>query len=257
LSAFPAIFVSHGAPTLALEDGAAHQFLRGYGELLGRPRAIVAASAHWATAAPAVCAAATPETIHDFAGFPRALYQIAYPAPGAPALARRAAQLLAHSGIECALDERWGLDHGAWVPLMLMYPAADIPVLQIALQPQLGTRHHYQLGRALAPLRDEGVLILGSGGATHNLRELGPPGAPPPAWASAFSGWLNDTIAAGETEALLDYRALAPQAARNHPTEEHLLPLFVAAGAAASARGRRVHTSTTYGSLIMDAYVFD
>jgi 4,5-DOPA dioxygenase extradiol len=254
---FPAVFVSHGAPTLALEDGAAHQFLRGYGAALGRPRAIVVASAHWATAAPAVCAVAQPQTIHDFSGFPRALYQLSYPAPGAPELAQRASELLATAGIDCMLDEAWGLDHGAWVPLMLMYPAADIPVLQIALQPQLGTRHHFDIGRALAPLRDEGVLILGSGGATHNLRELGPPGSAPPAWAKDFSGWLDEMVTAGNIDSLLDYRKLAPQAVRNHPTEEHFLPLFVAAGAAASGRGRRVHTSTTYGSLMMDAYTFD
>jgi 4,5-DOPA dioxygenase extradiol len=257
VTAFPSVFVSHGAPTLALEDGAAHQFLRGYGEVLGRPRAIVVASAHWTTAAPAVCAATTPKTIHDFSGFPRALYQLSYPAPGAPELAQQATGLLAKAGIDSALDEGWGLDHGAWVPLMLMYPAADIPVLQIALQPHLGTAHHYALGRALAPLRDDGVLILGSGGATHNLRQLGSPDTPPPAWASDFSAWLYDTIGAGQTEALLNYRALAPQAKQNHPTEEHFLPLFVAAGAAASPRGRRVHTSTTYGSLMMDAYAFD
>ncbi len=257
MTAFPAVFVSHGAPTLAIDDGAAHQFLRGYGEALGRPRAIVVASAHWVTAAPAVCAVNTPKTIHDFSGFPRALYQIAYPAPGAPALAQRASALLANAGIDCALDQDWGLDHGAWVPLLLMYPAADIPVMQIALQPHLGTQHHFALGHALAPLREEGVLILGSGGATHNLSQLGSSAAPPPAWASDFSAWLNDTISAGQTEAMLNYRALAPNAVQNHPTEEHLLPLFVAAGAGSAVRGRRVHTSTTYGSLMMDAYAFD
>lgn len=254
MTAFPAVFVSHGAPLLALEDGPAHRFLRGFGEFLGRPRAIVVASAHWTTAAPAVSSAAIPATIHDFGGFPPALYQLGYPAAGDPVLAGRVASLLAAAGIACASDPDRGLDHGAWVPLMLMYPAADIPVLQIALQPALGTRHHFALGHALAPLREDGVLILGSGGATHNLRELGAPDAPPPAWASAFSAWLEQTVAAGATERLLDYRAQAPQAVRNHPSEEHLLPLLVAAGA--GAPGRRVHTSTTYGALLMDTYVF-
>jgi len=257
VTAFPAVFVSHGAPTLALEAVAANHFLRDFGGILGRPRAIIVASAHWITAAPALCAVEQPETIHDFSGFPRALYQIRYPAPGSAAIAQRAAELLAAAGIQAVLDEQWGLDHGAWVPLMLMYPQADIPVLQIALQPQLGTRHHFELGRALAPLRDEGVLILGSGGATHNLRELAAPGAAPSAWALEFGAWLNDTITAGDGEALLNYRGLAPHAARNHPSEEHLMPLFVAAGAGASPRGRRVHTSDTYGSLLMDNYVFD
>ncbi len=257
MTVFPSVFVSHGAPILVLEDGAAHQFLLRFGNTLGRPSAIIVASAHWATAAPAVCSVNAPKTIHDFSGFPRALHELTYPAPGAPALAQRASELLSKAGIDCALDQNWGLDHGAWVPLLMMYPAADIPVMQIALQPQMGTQHHYALGRALAPLREEGVLILGSGGATHNLRQLGSPDAQPPAWASDFSDWLHDTIAAGGTEALLNYRALAPKAAQNHPTEEHLLPLFVAAGAGSCARGRRVHTSTTYGSLMIDAYAFD
>ncbi len=255
MTPFPAVFVSHGAPLLAIEDGAAHRFLRGFGESLGRPRAILVASAHWTTAAPAVSAVARPATIHDFGGFPPALYRLAYPAPGDPALAQRVVSLLAAGGIPCAADPQRGLDHGAWVPLLLMYPAADVPVLQLALQPQCGPRHHLALGRALAPLRAEGVLILGSGGITHNLAELAAPAAPPLQWASAFSDWIQATVAAGDADALADYRRLAPQAARNHPSEEHLLPLFVAA--AAGTQGRRVHTSTTYGSLMMDAYAFD
>ena len=202
-----------------------------------------------------MCDAAQPRTIHDFAGFPRELYEIRYPAPGAPELAQRIVALLADAGLAAATDARWGLDHGAWVPLALMYPQADIPVVQLALQPALGPRHHFELGRALAPLREEGVLILGSGGATHNLRELGAPDTPPPPWARGFSDWLEQTVGVGDDAALLDYRARAPQAARNHPSEEHLLPLFVAAGA--GGRGRRVHTSTTYGSLMMDFYRFD
>jgi 4,5-DOPA dioxygenase extradiol len=256
LSAFPTVFVSHGAPLLAVEDGPAHRFLRGFGESLGRPRAIVVASAHWTTREAAVCAVAQPETIHDFGGFPRALYQLSYSAPGDPALAQRMVQLLSVANIDCAPDERWGLDHGAWVPLLLMYPSADIPVLQLALQPQRGPRHHFELGCALSALREEGVLIFGSGGITHNLGELAAPGSPPLQWAADFSEWIHETITAGDAAALLDYRRLAPRAERNHPTEEHLLPLFVAAGAA-SSRGRRVHTSTTYGTLMMDAYTFD
>jgi len=255
LSTFPAVFVSHGAPLLAIEDGAAHRFLRGFGETLGRPRAIVVASAHWTTESPAVCAVARPETIHDFGGFPRALYRLTYPAPGDPALAQRVARLLADNNIECATDERWGLDHGAWVPLMLMYPSADIPVLQLALQPGRGTRHHLELGRALAPLREERILILGSGGLTHNLGALAAPAAALVQWAVAFSDWMHETITSANEAALVDYRSRAPQAAHNHPTEEHLLPLLVAAGAGGC--GRRVHTSTTYGSLMMDAYAFD
>ena len=168
----PAIFVSHGSPTLPLERGEAVDFLRELGPALGRPGAILVVSAHWDTARPAVSAAEHPETIYDFYGFPPELYRLRYPAPGAPGLAKRAAGLLADAGMQPQVDPQRGLDHGAWTSLMLMYPKADIPVTQLSIQTPLGPGHHVRLGEALRPLRDEGVLIFASGGATHNLREL-------------------------------------------------------------------------------------
>ncbi|MDP1537989.1 MAG: class III extradiol ring-cleavage dioxygenase [Burkholderiales bacterium] len=256
----PALFVSHGAPTLALEPGPTRGFLAELGAALPRPRAILVVSAHWETAAPAVSAAAHPETIHDFYGFPEALYAMRYPAPGAPGLAARAAELLAASGFSGTTAVERGLDHGAWVPLMLMCPEADIPVIQLAVQTALGPAHHWRLGEALRPLRDQGVLIIGSGSVTHNLREFGHHrhDSPPPSWVSEFNGWLHDKVVSLDQQALLDYRARAPQAARNHPTEEHLLPLFVAAGAATpGSRPERLHSAYTYGVIGMDAYRFD
>ncbi len=256
----PALFVSHGAPTLALEPGPTRGFLAQLGSGFERPKAILSVSAHWETAAPAVSRAQRPETIHDFYGFPEALYAMRYPAPGAPALAVRAAALLADSGFSVSADEERGLDHGAWVPLMLMYPHADIPVTQLAVQSRLGPGHHWRMGEALRPLRDEGVLIIGSGSVTHNLREFGRHAhdSPPPAWVSEFNDWLHERVAAGDREALLNYRCLAPHAARNHPAEEHLLPLFAAAGAASPGiPPRRLHAAYTYGVIGMDAWHFD
>jgi 4,5-DOPA dioxygenase extradiol len=254
----PTLFVSHGAPTLPLEDVPAREFLRRLSAELPRPEAIVAVSAHWESRAPAVSAAPQPETIHDFFGFPAPLYQLRYTAPGAAATAARVKSLLTVAGLPPHVNGARGLDHGAWVPLMLMYPDADVPVIQLALQPHLGSEHHLRLGAALSSLRDEGVLILGSGGATHNLREFRGHAADDPleGYAEEFAQWLADTLERGDRQALANYRSLAPSAVRNHPSEEHLLPLHVAAGAA-DGPGRRIHESSTYGILAMDAYRFD
>lgn len=257
---FPAIFVSHGAPLLAIQPGPAREFLSGLGRTLGRPKAILAVSAHWESGDAAVSAAARPETIYDFYGFPDELYRIAYPAPGAPELAARAKSLLGEKGIAARVHPTRGLDHGAWVPLMLMYPDADVPVTQLTVQTALGPAHHFELGGALRGLRDEGVLILGSGGATHNLREFGrhPDGTAPPQWVTGFQDWLAQTIEGGKSDDLVRYRGLAPEAARNHPTEEHFLPLFVSAGAGShGVAGKRIHRSHTFGVFAMDAYRFD
>ena len=256
----PALFISHGAPTLLLEPGPTRGFLMQLGARLRRPKAILVMSAHWETEQPAISAASQPETIHDFRGFPAELYQMQYPVPGAPALAQQAVQLLAAAGVSAVTAPDRGLDHGAWAPLMLMYPGADIPVTQIAVQTQLGPAHHLRLGEALRPLRDEGVLIIGSGSATHNLRELGGHryDSPAPYWVGTFNGWLADTLQAGCTAGLMDYRALAPNAVRNHPTEEHLLPLFAAYGAATpGVLPQRIHSGYTYGVIGMDAWRFD
>ncbi len=259
MNRLPALFISHGAPTLALEPGPTRGFLAQLGSGFERPRAILSISAHWETPAPEISAVLQPETIHDFYGFPEALYAMRYPAPGAPELAARAVQLLAGSGIGAVTAQR-GLDHGAWVPLMLMYSQADIPVTQLSVQSVLGPEHHWRMGEALRPLRDEGVLIIASGSVTHNLREFGRHryDSPPPSWVSEFNDWLHDRTIALDRSALLDYRARAPHAARNHPTEEHLLPLFAAAGAATpGALPQRLHAAYTYGVISMDAYLFN
>lgn len=261
MSRMPVLYVSHGAPTLPLERSAARDFLRGLGAATGRPRAILAVSAHWETDAPAVSAASQPETIYDFHGFPPELYQLRYAAPGAPQLAARVAELLASAGMPARLDAQRGLDHGAWTPLILMYPQADIPVTQLSIQTRSGPEYHIGLGAALQTLRDEGVLILASGGVTHNLRELRAQGgrdAQAPSWVTEFNEWVADTVSGGRSGDLAAYRELAPHAARNHPSEEHFLPLLVAAGAAGKqSTAVRLHSSYAYGVISMDAYRFD
>jgi 4,5-DOPA dioxygenase extradiol len=255
---FPAVFVSHGSPSLILEHAPARDFLSGLGLALGRPKAILCASAHWETDEPAINHTARPGTIHDFFGFPKTLHEIRYPAPGAPNVAEAASALLHGAGLDARLDPMHGLDHGAWSPLYLMYPDATIPVVQISVQPNRDAGHHLAVGRALAPLRCEEILVLASGAATHNLDDFGryPLNAEPAPYAADFDRWLKDAIEDGRSDDLVHYRARAPHAARNHPSEEHLLPLFVALGAGTS-RGRQIHASFTYGVLSMAAYAFD
>ncbi|HEY5719045.1 MAG TPA: class III extradiol ring-cleavage dioxygenase, partial [Gammaproteobacteria bacterium] len=228
----PALFVSHGAPTLLHDACPARDFLAGLGAELPRPRAVVCVSAHWTTRAPAVGAVARPVTVHDFYGFHPELYEVDYPAPGDPELAARVAERLAGLEPGASLDPERGLDHGAWVPLRLIYPEADLPVVQLSVQPDLDPAWHLELGRRLRPLRDDGVLLLASGGATHNLRDYGrhPLDAAPPAYAAAFADWLAAGVAAGDLDALVEVWARAPEARRNHPTPEHLLPFHVALG---------------------------
>ena len=260
MTALPALFISHGAPTLPLEDSPARHFIESLGAKLPKPRAILAVSAHWETAHPAVSTAEKPETIHDFHGFPQALYALRYPAPGAPQLAHRVVELLGTKGMSVAIDPNRGLDHGAWTPLLLMYPQADIPVTQLSIQSHQGPEYHWRIGEALRPLREEGVLVVASGSATHNLREFraNARDGETASWALAFGEWLADTLEHGRTDDLLHYRARAPEAARNHPTDEHLLPVFVAAGAGTPrVPAKRIHSSYAYGVIGMDAYRFD
>ncbi|HEY3645097.1 MAG TPA: class III extradiol ring-cleavage dioxygenase [Gammaproteobacteria bacterium] len=252
----PALFVSHGAPTLPLDvQHPTHAFLKGLGATLPAPKAILVISAHWDTRHPTLTTSASPETIHDFYGFPEELYRMRYPAPGSMDLVQATAKRLEGAGLEVHADEARGLDHGAWVPLLLMYPKAQIPVVQLSLQTSAGAAHHLAVGQALAPLRDEGVLLLASGGATHNLREFFRP-APgqDESYVPRFSSWLKDTLEKGDTASLVDYRRLAPDAARAHPSEEHFFPVLVAAGAA--GKGERIHTAMSGASLSMDAYKF-
>jgi 4,5-DOPA dioxygenase extradiol len=260
----PSLFLSHGAPTLPLTDTPARHFLAGLGgeieRRFGKPKSILIASAHWETTTPTVSAPPLNETIYDFRGFPPELYRLRYPAPGSTDLAERASDLLCAAGLDSEVDSRRGLDHGAWVPLRLMYPEADIPVAQVSVQSHLGPAHHRQLGRALAPLREEGVLIIGSGSFTHDLSEFrayrDALNEPEPDWVRSFADWFVTALAERRVGDLLAYRRLAPNAVKNHPTEEHLLPLFVALGAGEGHTPEHLHASTTHGVLRMDVFAF-
>lgn len=254
---FPTVFVSHGAPNIVIEPSEANTFLKQLGQKLGKPEAILAISAHWGTEYPMVTGTSQPQTIHDFSGFSPELYQLHYAAPGNPNLASQVADLLTSEEIDCGIDPTRGFDHGVWTPLMLMYPTADIPVVQLSIQPRRSPKEHLSLGQALTKIRDRGVLVLASGSATHNLRELTAPNSPPPIWVKDFDRWLTSEVIAGKVEELTNFQTLAPHASHNHPTIEHLLPLFVAMGASPSAKGRLLHSSFTYGVLSMSAYAFD
>ena len=256
----PSLYLPHGAPTFALKPGAAGSALARLVAGLPRPRAIMVASAHWDTATPMVGSAARPDTIHDFWGFPEPLYDIRYPAPGAPEIASQAAGLLRDAGFAAELVEHQGLDHAVWIPLRLMFPDADIPVVPLSIQSRLGPEHHYRLGRALAPLLREDVLVIGSGNLTHSLRDYQltrVSGDGTPAYVREFADWFWQRIEAGDTAALLAYRSRAPEAQRAHPAEDHLLPLYVALGAAGDdCEAVRVHAGVDDLVLAMDAFTF-
>ena len=259
MPAIPSIFISHGAPDLPLNPSPAREFLSQLGQQFQKPKAVLVISAHWNTAHPVVSAATQPETIHDFGGFPSALYRLQYPVPGAPQLADRIHTLLNASDFASEMVANRGLDHGAWNPLMLIYPDADIPTTQLSIQPHKDAAYHLRLGQALEPLKEEGVLILASGAVTHNLGAIGGYAfdAPPPHWVSEFTDWLTAKANAGDIEALVNYRQIAPYAERNHPTSEHLLPLFVALGAGGKGtKAVQLHSSYTYGVLSMAAFSF-
>jgi 4,5-DOPA dioxygenase extradiol len=258
----PTLFLSHGSPMQAVDPGAAGLAWQALGRQLARPDAIVVASAHWETALPLVTGSARPETIHDFGGFPRELYAIRYAAPGAPALAEDVIALLRNAGLTGGIDGVRGLDHGVWVPLRWMYPDADIPVVELAVQPSRGTAHHLELGRALASLRERNVLVIGSGHTTHNLREFfverAGGNAAPAGYAGAFAQWVRERLETHDDAALVDYRRRAPEAARAHPTEEHFLPLFVARGAAGpTPRVETLVEAFEGGSLALHSWRFD
>jgi len=243
---YPSGFVAHGAPFLAL-DAALGEPFRQWGAGLPRPTAILVVSAHFERAPLTIGATENKELLYDFSGFPRELYQVRYPAPGAPWLADRVEQLLA--GEETARSER-PLDHGVWTPLLHIAPAADIPVLEISMPHRDSPARLFDTGRRLAPLRDEGVFILGSGNLVHNLGRLDWTGTGmPPTWAAEFDAWIADVLARRDWDALIDYRERAPALGLAHPTEEHLRPILVAAGAAADDEVRFVHEGWEYGSL--------
>ncbi|GLQ49718.1 dioxygenase [Dyella flava] len=260
MSTLPSLYISHGSPMTALHPGKTGERLAELASNLPRPKAVVIATAHWLAHQPTVGGAAQPETIHDFYGFPRELFEIRYPAPGAPELAEQIRQRLRHAGLSAQLDATHGLDHGAWVPLRLLYPHADIPVVPLSIQPNLGPAHQYAVGRALAPLREQGVLVIGSGSITHNLHDFraGYSEEQEAPYVRPFTHWIEQTMQAGDVQALLNYRRLAPFAERAHPTDEHLLPLYVALGAAGEhVAAKRIDAGVDLGFLAMDIYRFD
>jgi 4,5-DOPA dioxygenase extradiol len=253
----PALFISHGAPTLALEGGAVGAALQRVAHNLPRPTAIVVMSAHWESHEIEVSSGHRPETWHDFRGFPAPLYQIRYPALGSPELAEQVIELLAVGGLTAHPNALRPRDHGVWVPLLHLYPEADIPVIQISIPIHFKPSQLHYLGELLAPLRHEQILLIGSGSITHNLAELSwqTNDDQPPIWASQFRNWVVQRLAHDERDQLFDWQQHAPFAQRNHPTDEHLQPLFFAAGA--GQRFSLVHSSFMLGALGMDIYRFD
>ena len=251
----PVLFVSHGAPTLPFDDVPARRFLIELARKVPKPKAILCVSAHWEAPVPSLTASPRPETIHDFYGFPKALYELTYDAPGAPDVAERTAALLRDAGYTPHLDGQRGRDHGAWVPAMLAWPAGEIPLIQLSLLRGQSTNGHVALGEAIAPLRDEGVLILCSGGAVHNLRQVSWDGGRTPRWAAEFQDWLDKALAAGDLAALVNYRSTLDLGQMAHPTEDHLMPLYVAFGAGhGDGSATKLHGSFTLGSLSMASY---
>jgi len=266
MTTLPPLFLSHGSPMLALEPGATGEFVARLGPAIdrtfGRPKAVLAVSAHSTAREPVLLASARQHAVHDFGGFPDALYQLRYDAPGAPELAPRVAALLGEAGERAHVLDQGGLDHGIWSMLRFMYPGADLPVLPLAWMPDRPPAEQLAFGRALAALSDEGVLIMGSGSITHNLRrvfaqgraDLGAPEIPE---SRGFRDWFAERSQARDWAALQDYQRQAPSAADMHPTDEHLLPWFVAAGAGGEATAPlRLHEGVTYGCLGMDVYAF-
>jgi 4,5-DOPA dioxygenase extradiol len=241
---------------LALEPGASGPALARLAADIAKPKAIVMVSAHWESNELLVSGNPQPETWHDFGGFPQALFDVQYPAPGDPLLAADVVTLLKAADLPARLDTKRPFDHGVWVPLTLMYPQADIPVVQVSLPTRGGPALQTRVGHALASLREQGVLLIGSGSITHNLRELdwhaGPESVEP--WAKSFRDWMIEKLAANDEAALHDYRQQAPNAVRNHPSDEHLLPLYFARGA--GGEFSIAHQGFTMGALGMDIYRF-
>ena len=245
----PAVFVGHGSPMNAIEDNA---FTRGWqaaAQAIAKPKAILCISAHWETRGVGVCSATHPETIHDFGGFPQALFDVRYPAPGDPVLAQRVAAIV--TGVQIQTTTQWGLDHGAWSVLRIMYPQADVPVVQLSLDTSQPGSFHLALARELAPLRDEGILILASGNIVHNLRLWNFRDPAPADWAIRANTLLRERIESGDVEALSDWRKLGPDVALGIPTPEHYLPLLYALGARREGDGIRIFNDVVTSSLAM------
>lgn len=260
-SPLPVLFVSHGAPTFATEPGQSGPALRAYGQSLRKQHAIkgiVIMSPHWMSRELSIMGNPHPETWHDFGGFPAALYQLQYPAPGHPELARSVQELLAANGLAAAIDPKRPMDHGAWVPLMHLFPEADIPVVQVSLPHGWSPEQVMQAGQALSPLSSQGILIIGSGSMTHNLSEFFGGRREPDPYVDAFSRWVEQALVTRNDAALLEYEWEAPYAKRAHPSDDHFLPLFFAYGA--SGKQSRAHYLTRevmHSMLAMDSVAFE
>jgi 4,5-DOPA dioxygenase extradiol len=254
----PALFISHGSPMMAIEESKTSRFLQSLGKSLNKPKAIVMFSAHFdLTSDIVITSGENPKTIHDFYGFPAPLYDLQYPAPGLPELAKQIAKRFQDAGLEPKLDTQQGWDHGLWIPLRLMFPLADIPVVQVSINSLLGARHNYEYGKLLASLRDENILIIGSGNVSHNLREFFNPTPSSEKRVKTFTSWVNNKLSLGQVSALLNYMDEGPDVLFNHPTQEHFLPLIAAMGASETGRGEVIHQDIERGILGMDAYRFE
>jgi 4,5-DOPA dioxygenase extradiol len=257
MNRLPTLFVSHGAPSFALEPGRAGPQLTAAALALPRPQAVLIVSPHWTTREVRVSTATQPATIHDFGGFDRALYDLQYAAQGHPALAQRTVEVLQQAGWRVSDDDHRGLDHGAWVPLRYLYPAADVPVFQVSMPADLDAASALALGEALAPLADAGVLIVGSGSLTHNLYEFRHGETDEAPYAHAFVDWIRTAVQAGDRQRLAQALQQAPHAQRAHPTTEHFLPLLIAFAAAHAPLPVTVLAGgITHGVLSMESYVF-
>ena len=253
----PVLFISHGAPSFAIEPGRLGPQLQALGTQLSQVKAILVVSPHWQTRGIKVMTTARPETIYDFGGFPAKLYTLSYPAPGAPALAQEAARLLTEAGFATELDDHRGLDHGAWVPLYHLLPQAQTPVFQVSMPINLTTAQAVELGCALAPLRAQGVLVIGSGSMTHNLREFRGSATGIADYVQEFESWVDLAVLANETDAVVNYRQLAPHAQRAHPSEEHFHPLLVAMGAQLEGDTvQLIDGGVEHGMLSMDSFAW-
>jgi len=241
----PVLFVAHGAPPL-LDDEPWKAELLAWGKALPRPTSILSLSAHWEHRPTAIGATEAIPLVYDFYGFPERYYQTRYASPGAPQLAGRVRDLLRGAGIASVDEPGRGLDHGTFVPLVAMYPAADIPVLQVSL-PGLSPADLLAFGRALAPLRDEGALVMGSGFLTHNMRSLGDRSTP--AWSSEFDAWIAETLAKGDVDALLDFERRSPSGRLAHPRTEHFAPVIASVGASLAGGGDVRFPITGYWSI--------
>ncbi len=257
----PLLFISHGAPTFALHPGALGARLKLIGQeatFRETTKALVVVSPHWQSRGFQVMSGAHPATLHDFGGFPDALYQLQYPAPGSPSLAGHIAALMTAAGLPAKLDEERPFDHGAWVPLLHLAPEADIPVVQVSMPINLDAASAMQLGAVLAPLRQQGIVLIGSGSMTHNLRDIAWHATAPEPYAQEFVAWVRSAVLANQVTDLANYRERAPHAVRAHPTDEHFLPLLMAIGANRLAQAPQIlDTSIDLGVLSMESYGWD